>query len=123
MFLEKRREILAKHLNDFLNSLNRTEEVDGMVTIDERIVEGESNELEFKSTLRWNLDTDRVDKKLEDVIMKAIAAFANAEGGSLLIGVNDEGTVIGLAHDYASLHGDRDEFQLHLNSLVCNYFD
>ena len=46
--------------------------------------------------------------------MKAIAAFANAEGGSLLIGVNDEGTVIGLAHDYASLHGDRDEFQLHL---------
>jgi uncharacterized protein with ParB-like and HNH nuclease domain len=122
-FLEKRRELLAHHLNDFLNALDRTEEIDGMVTIDERILEGESNELEFKSTLRWNLDTDHVDKRLEEVIMKAIAAFANAEGGSLLIGVSDEGTVIGLAHDYASLHGDRDEFQLHLNTLMCNNFD
>src|SRR5207247_10913277 len=89
-FLEKRRELLAHHLNDFLNGLDRTEEIDGMVTIDERILEGESNELEFKSTLRWNLDSDHVDKRLEEVIMKAIAAFANAEGCSLLIGVNDE---------------------------------
>jgi predicted HTH transcriptional regulator len=37
---------------------------------------------------------------------------------ALLIGVDDEGEVLGLEVDYASLDGNRDEFELHLRSLV-----
>ena len=55
--------------------------------------------------------------------LKTIAAFANSrDGGTLLIGVADDGTACGLATDYASLHqagkDDRDLFQLHLMNIV-----
>ena len=60
-----------------------------------------------------------VSKKLEDVVLKTVAAFANSQGGSLLIGVDDEGQVVGLEHDYASLgEADRDKFELHLRNLL-----
>lgn len=57
--------------------------------------------------------------------MKTIAAFANSpDGGTLLIGVADDGSVHGLASDYASLHmdgkDDRDRFQLHLAQVLIN---
>ena len=46
------------------------------------------------------------------------------DGGTLLIGVADDGSVHGLASDYASLHkpgkDDRDLFQLHLAQVLIN---
>jgi type I restriction enzyme R subunit len=64
-----------------------------------------------------------VFKPIETATLKTIAAFANSrDGGTLLIGVADDGTVCGLAADYASLHqagkDDRDLFQLHLMNIV-----
>ena len=48
-----------------------------------------------------------------------MAAFANSQGGSLLVGVNDEGQAVGLEHDYVSLgEGDRDKFELHVRNLL-----
>jgi archaellum component FlaG (FlaF/FlaG flagellin family) len=35
------------------------------------------------------------------VIAKAVAGFLNTEGGALLIGVNDDGDVVGLVDDFA----------------------
>ena len=55
--------------------------------------------------------------------MKTVAAFANAQGGTLLIGVGDDGTVLGLEPDYQSLRdGDRDKFELHLRELLDRQF-
>ena len=51
------------------------------------------------TTLRWDLKEAGVNKKLEEVIIKTIAAFANSQGGTLLIGVADDGDVIGLEPD------------------------
>jgi type I restriction enzyme, R subunit len=56
-------------------------------------------------------------------VLKTIAAFADSrDGGTLLIGVNDDGTPCGLAGDCASLHksgkDDRDLFQQHLGNIV-----
>jgi hypothetical protein len=111
MFLETRRKMLAKHLNTFLDKITATEETVAPVSLEEMIAEGESDELEFKSTLRWDLREALVNKKLEEVIMKTVAAFANSDGGTLLIGVGDNGDVLGLEPDYHSLGGaDRDKF-------------
>ncbi len=61
--------------------------------------------------------------KLGDVAVKTIAAFANHDGGTLLIGVDYEGNVLGLENDYASLdHGDKDKFELHLRNLLRKAF-
>ncbi len=121
-FLEERRRILADELNKFLNGLADSVETSVETPLEELIAEGESEDLEFKSTLRWCMQDEKVDKKLEDVIMKSIAAFNNAEGGTLLIGVNDEGEVIGLEHDYSVLGDSKDDFELHLRELVKKNF-
>ena len=121
-FLKARRIILANELNEFLNNITKTEDLITEISIDDLIKEGESNELEFKSSLRWNYENNNIDKKMELVILKSISAFANGEGGTLLIGVDDEGTVLGLERDYSSLEGTKDEFELHLRNLINQFF-
>jgi len=122
-FLEARRKTLAKHLNAFLEKITATEETVAPVSLEDMIAEGESDELEFKSTLRWDLQTGTINKKLEDVIMKSVAASANSQGGCILIGVADNGEILGLESDYHSLgDGDRDKFELHLRNLLNQQF-
>ncbi len=121
-FLKARRKLLANELNAFLSSLSNTEESDEKVSILDKILEGESNLLEFKSSFRWNYKEDNIDKKMEMVIMKSVSAFSNGDGGTLIIGVDDEGNVLGLDKDYHSLNGNKDEFELHLRNLLNNNF-
>lgn len=88
-----------------------------------RLAADESFMLEFKSTMCWNVDEARKDKEMEKVILKTIAALSNAQGGTLLIGVDDKKNVLGLDHDYQVLRKpDNDGFQLHLEQLVDNAF-
>ena len=61
---------------------------------EELVKRGESKTLEFKSTLRWNLREDRKDNRVTHAVLKTIAAFLNTEGGDLLIGVADDGSVV-----------------------------
>ncbi len=122
-FLVTRRELLADHLNAFLEGITSTADVVAPVTLDQEIAEGESAELEFKATLRWDMNEQEFNKRLEEAVLKAVAAFANSQGGSLLIGVNDDGEVVGLEHDYASLGDvDHDGFELHLRNLLNQAF-
>jgi len=67
----------------------------------ELIASGETHEVEFKSTARWNLREARKDKRMEDAIVKTIAGFLNTDGGTLFIGVSDDRRPMGLAHDTA----------------------
>ncbi|HOT96583.1 MAG TPA: DUF262 domain-containing protein [bacterium] len=123
-FLEKRREMLAAELNAFLENITSTELTQVPASTEDLIAEGESEGLEFKSTLRWDLKQGEINKALEDVIMKTVAAFANSQGGILFIGVDDDGKVLGLKHDYHSLGNvDKDKFELHLRNLLNQHFE
>ncbi|MBU1078650.1 MAG: ATP-binding protein, partial [Spirochaetes bacterium] len=83
------------------------------------IKKGENSHLEFKSSLRWDFHNSTANRKLEEVILKSIAAFNNSEGGIVMIGINDKGEVLGLEHDYRTLKdGNKDNFELHLRNLV-----
>lgn len=87
------------------------------------IAEGESEIIEFKSSLRHDYRQIKTDKNLELVILKSIAGFLNAKGGTLIIGVNDDDEVLGLANDYFSLKKkDKDGFQQRLILIVSNAF-
>jgi hypothetical protein len=81
---------------------------------------GESPEVEFKSTLRVNLHTGSPHKDREDDCMKAIAAFMNSNGGTLLIGVKDDQEILGLETDFNSFNKNdkMDEFQKHLDNIL-----
>ncbi len=81
----------------------------------ELVVAGETAEVEFKSSARYNQHTGQRDPKLELVIAKTIAAFANSAGGVLLIGVADDGSVLGLDNDYKFMKKpDNDRYELWL---------
>lgn len=72
--------------------------------LDTIIALGEGPYLEFKSSLRWDLEQSRINRTLEGVILKTLAGFLNSShGGTLLIGVADDGTIIGLEKDYQTL--------------------
>ncbi|HEX6572993.1 MAG TPA: DEAD/DEAH box helicase family protein, partial [Steroidobacteraceae bacterium] len=63
----------------------------------------ESQHLEYKSSLRVTKD-GQLYKPLETASLKTVAAFANSrDGGTLLIGVTDDGTPCGLEPDYETL--------------------
>ncbi|MCX6078804.1 MAG: BREX system Lon protease-like protein BrxL [Chloroflexi bacterium] len=79
------------------------------------IATGENDKLEFKATLRWNLLADKADKAIENSALKTIVAFLNTEGGTLLVGVKDNGSVLGIETDQFA---NEDKFLLHFSSLV-----
>ncbi|MDA3906459.1 MAG: DUF262 domain-containing protein [Bacteroidales bacterium] len=119
LFLQKRRQILAEELNVFLNRITSTEIEEVDVDIQEMILSGESNLVEFKTTLRYDMLKHIVNKKLEEVILKTIAAFSNGQGGTLIMGVTDDMNIIGLENDYNTFKdGNKDGFELHLRNLV-----
>jgi hypothetical protein len=122
-FLQARRAELAKQLNSFLQGITETRPPEVPLTVEERIALGESEELEFKATLRWDTQAQSVNRKLEDMVVKTIAAFANGQGGTLLIGVTDDGRILGLEGDYHALGGaNRDKFELHLRNVLREHF-
>ncbi len=76
------------------------------------IARGESATLEFKSSFRWDLRENKLNRALEAVVLKTLAGYMNGNGGTLLIGVADDGSVTGLEQDYKTLKKpDRDGFE------------
>jgi hypothetical protein len=96
----------------------RSRGVAGATTRD-LITQGEGERVELKATARWNTKTGAKDARMEDEILVTVAGFLNAAGGTLLIGVEDDGTIHGLADDYAVVpRQDRDGFELWLRTLL-----
>ena len=79
------------------------------------IAGGESERLEFKSTLRWNLKSNKPGREIELAWLKTVVAFMNSRGGTLIIGVHDDGSVLGTEAD--RFRND-DKFLLHFNNLI-----
>lgn len=79
----------------------------------------ESDILEFKSSFRWDMEENRVNKDLEYEVLKTIAAFLNSNGGSLLIGADDNNKLLGLNYDFNTFpKKNTDGFQLHLVNVI-----
>ncbi|MBI4158139.1 MAG: ATP-binding protein [Candidatus Yanofskybacteria bacterium] len=96
----------------FIKSLNEEK------SIEEIIKSGEHEKLEFKTSLRWDVKRDTVNRELEKAVMKTVAAFLNSDGGHLLIGVDDGGQPVGLENDIATLvKQDADGFENHFNNI------
>ena len=54
----------------------------------------------------------QVNKNLQRVIAKTAAGLMNSDGGTLLIGVADDGSIVGIENDIASLStGNLDGFE------------
>ena len=116
--------------------LERLNEIRYTSNIEALISSGESDKIEFKSSLHHpygplppdpqklhRLGQERDQKILRKSITKTIAAFLNSEGGTLLIGVGDSGTVLGIEPDFEYLKQgkqDADGWLLSLQDVIIN---
>lgn len=87
------------------------------------IAQGESAKLEFKETLEADAKNGEKHPGILQSSLKTIAAFLNADGGTLLIGISDAGDVRGLQKDYALCNKhDKDGLEQKLRSLLASRF-
>ena len=91
------------------------DESEESVALIDMIRAGESDSVEFKSTLRTNLHTKKVDKGIEHSALKTLAGFLNTDGGTLVIGISDGGEPVGIEVDNFS---STDKISLHLTNIV-----
>lgn len=124
-FLLKRREWIAREINEFLRSLKEHQADNDSIEVAkptktwvEFLKKGEDNFTEFKSSLRYCYRENKPMKYIEHGIIKTINAFLNSEGGTLIIGVDDDGNVLGLENDYNSFSKAKDGFLLHFDNLI-----
>lgn len=91
--------------------------------IEELLKIEENQTFERKSSTFYDYKNKCCNNALKHVIVKSVAGFMNKDGGTLLIGVHDDGTELGLEKDYACLKGkkkDRDGYQQVINQLLLN---
>ncbi len=89
--------------------------------IREEIAQGESRTQEFKSSLQWDVRAGKQNKALRHAVFKTIAAFLNTDGGTLFIGVQDDGSIFGLEKDLELVGGSRDKFEQTFANLLGRY--
>jgi len=112
--------ILFEALKNFYTASQNT--VFTKTEIEELLKNGESETIEFKSSLRWDYKKNTVNKELEFVIAKTISAFMNSKGGKLLIGVDDSGEILGISSDMVTLKNQNvDGFLLQLTQVINDY--
>ena len=120
-FLAARREIIARKINEYMDSLINKPLKTKKRPVGELVTLGESLNLEFKSTLQWDVINGGVNKNLRFSVLKTIVAFLNSEGGSLLIGVGDDGKIFGIEKDLNTCNHSQDKFNQLLSSLIVDY--
>lgn len=97
---------------DFLSICSNKNKI---TVVEEIIQRGEDDQTEFKSTLRWDIRQEKKNPAIEHASLKTICAFLNSEGGDLLIGVRDDGSIEGIETDQFE---NDDRFLLHLWNLI-----
>lgn len=106
--------------------LGRLDEIRSLSDISGLIAAGESEKVEFKSSLHHpygppppgvRLQPAQIRKELNKAVTKTIAAFLNSAGGTLLIGVGDAGTVLGIDPDFPYCKKDKQDADGWLLSL------
>jgi serine/threonine protein kinase len=90
----------------------------------------ESTVLEFKSTLRTpvgpadpvqKMGRKELEKALEHSVLKSIAALLNTNGGTLVIGVADDRSIVGIETDFPRTQDSKDGWRLTFDTLVSSH--
>jgi serine/threonine protein kinase len=98
--------------------------------IERLLASDEATTLEFKSSLRTptgplakdrEFQQDQLRHAIEHQVLKTIAAFLNTDGGTLVIGVTDDHTLVGIEVDYPTTKRSADGWRCVFDSLVSKH--
>lgn len=107
--------------NDFISEEKEAELVEDVLNLGR-----EGTYREFKTSLIYYAGSSKQDfEKQSSVIMKTIAGFLNSKGGSLFIGVNDLGEIIGLHNDYSYFGKSTtsDKYEREIRAIIVQSFN
>ncbi|MBI2057975.1 MAG: putative DNA binding domain-containing protein [Candidatus Yanofskybacteria bacterium] len=108
--------IKFKQASDFTNKPSRHD-----LDLNQLLKDGETENLELKSTFRWDLRAQKINRQLEKSVMKTIAAFLNSQGGQIILGIDDNKKPTGMEADYATLgKPNSDGFENHFSHIFHN---
>ncbi len=88
------------------------------LSVEDLVAEPESDSVEFKSSLYYSYDPGRPERVITDSVVKTVAGFLNAGGGTLVIGVGDDREVLGIGPDLDLKRMDADRYVNSLTSLL-----
>jgi hypothetical protein len=116
-------DLLRQYSKMMQNSSKKSQTPEEMsdIPIIDLIAGGETNKVEFKSSLIWDYRRKQATKETKIAVARAISSFMNSDGGFLLIGIDDEKDIIGLEKDLAQTHNNLDEFELTFTNTINNY--
>jgi hypothetical protein len=119
-FLTQRRELIAKVIRDGYGCLTGAKvaagDLVGGLTVETLVAGGEGTTTEFKSTLRVSLHSGQPDPRMELAVVRTIGGFINSKGGTLVIGIADDGTPVGVPEP--DQFKNEDKMNLHLVNLI-----
>jgi CheY-like chemotaxis protein len=106
-------------LVEYVNRAITYREASDYPDITQIISQGENDRVEFRSSICQDHKTPSRNKSIKLAIAITIVGFLNSKGGTLLIGVADNGMVIGIERDIELLTPkSRDGFQLELTNII-----
>ncbi len=124
-FIKERRRLISLVIKDSFKVLNKEKEP--LVTyeslgpsVSELLKSMETSQIEFKSSARVSFKDDIPEKVVNESVIKTIAAFMNSDGGTLAIGISDDGDILGLEQDLNYKNQDLDQYQNWLSTLMMN---
>ena len=85
------------------------------------IYDGETENVEFKSTLQYDIKKKSLNSILRMECIKTVSAFLNTDGGILFIGIDDDFNILGLNNDYSVMpkeERNKDSFELKLRDIL-----
>jgi len=115
------------HYADRLNRLLTPQQIDInrllQQPIEALITTDEGQYTEFKSSFSWDYRRQSINKALNKSVMKNVVGFMNSTGGAVIIGVADNGEILGLEKDFNNLRkkdpdGFENMFNMVFNKMV-----
>ena len=124
-FITNRRKLIAKVIRTGFERLSKLSEEEGEQSpnnytewsLENCLDKGESDLIEFKSSMIWDYKNGKPSDDLQLMITKTLSAFMNSDGGILIVGIDDNANLLGLEKDM-SIFSERKNWDGWLQHLV-----
>jgi hypothetical protein len=117
-FLESRQKLMAQVIKAGFERLTANHHKPTVPAVSEKqlsfadlVAQGESFTVEFKSSMVHSYRPGIPEKVITGSVVKTIAAFLNSEGGTLVIGADDDGNPLGIGPDLESKRFTLDSYE------------
>ena len=104
-------------------------EINRVIRIKQEISQGdifdldESESREYKSSFKYDYKTNNPNPNLSKIIVQSVLGFLNSNGGTLVIGISDDKTILGIKNDIKLFNGSWDKYQLAIQDALRKYTD